>query len=41
MCRSSNCCELTAGKITTLSIESFGVLMKTSMSYFTVFLSLI
>ncbi|XP_031787369.1 odorant receptor 13a [Nasonia vitripennis] len=39
MCRSFNQCELTAGKIATLSMESFGILMKTSASYFTVFLS--
>ncbi|XP_032686513.1 odorant receptor 13a-like [Odontomachus brunneus] len=28
-------CKLTAGKIITLSIESFGTVLKTSMSYFT------
>ncbi|KAF3054219.1 Odorant receptor 355 [Nylanderia fulva] len=28
-------CRITAGKVVTLSIESFGVVLKTSMSYFT------
>ncbi|CAL1688097.1 unnamed protein product [Lasius platythorax] len=36
MNRTMSPCTLTAGKIVTLSIESFGTVLKTSMSYFTV-----
>ncbi|XP_019885486.2 odorant receptor 13a-like [Camponotus floridanus] len=35
MNRTLSPCKLTAGKIVTLSIESFGTVLKTSMSYFT------
>ncbi|XP_043273902.1 odorant receptor 13a-like [Venturia canescens] len=33
-------CKLTAGKICTMSIETFGVVVKTSVSYFTLFRSM-
>ncbi|XP_050445546.1 odorant receptor 13a-like [Cataglyphis hispanica] len=36
MCRTMSPCKITAGKIMTLSIETFSVVLKTSMSYFTV-----
>ncbi|KAF3054380.1 Odorant receptor 230 [Nylanderia fulva] len=36
MSRTMSPCILTAGKIVTLSIENFGAVLKTSMSYFTV-----
>ncbi|XP_043462593.1 odorant receptor 13a-like [Leptopilina heterotoma] len=32
-------CQITAGKLYVISMESFGVVLKTSMSYFTLFLS--
>ncbi|XP_020285593.1 uncharacterized protein LOC109855577 [Pseudomyrmex gracilis] len=35
MSRTASPCRITAGKVMTLSIESFGVVLKTSMSYFT------
>ncbi|XP_011878565.1 PREDICTED: odorant receptor 13a-like [Vollenhovia emeryi] len=35
MSRTVSPCRITAGKVATLSIESFGVVLKTSMSYFT------
>ncbi|XP_025074134.1 odorant receptor 13a-like [Pogonomyrmex barbatus] len=35
MNRTVSPCRITAGKVATLSIESFGVVLKTSMSYFT------
>nr|WGO81807.1 olfactory receptor 133 [Microplitis mediator] len=38
--RSQTPCKLTAGKIMELSIENFGMMMKTAGSYFTVFLSM-
>nr|AGG17936.1 olfactory receptor 3 [Microplitis mediator] len=38
--RSQVPCKLTAGKIMELSIENFGMMMKTAGSYFTVFLSM-
>ncbi|NP_001177557.1 odorant receptor 173 [Nasonia vitripennis] len=39
LARSLYPCQLTAGKISVLSMETFGALMKTSMSYCTVLLS--
>ncbi|GAB1867911.1 Odorant receptor [Camponotus japonicus] len=36
MNRTMSPCKITAGKVMTLSIESFSVVLKTSMSYFTV-----
>ncbi|XP_008549290.1 odorant receptor 67a-like [Microplitis demolitor] len=38
--RSQVPCKLTAGKIMELSIENFGMMMKTAGSYFTVFMSM-
>ncbi|XP_018045394.1 PREDICTED: odorant receptor 13a-like [Atta colombica] len=35
MSRTISPCRITAGKVATLSIESFGVVLKTSISYFT------
>ncbi|NP_001177558.1 odorant receptor 175 [Nasonia vitripennis] len=39
MVRALEPCRLTAGGLSTLCMESFGILIKTSVSYFTVFLS--